>query len=446
MNNQNQVVQALQKFKMDVYANLTSKDEIKNFLTQRLGLQVYSGQKRLVVFDPNNPSLVYKIAYSDQGIMDNILEVAVSNKLALLAQRGQISYDDLELFGRASLIDGDPFIIQMTAATNYVNDPDFISWYRNAKTQMPDLNENQLFSSYVKSVDQLREDHNKLQQILAQFFIPSDVTIFNEPKNFCLRRDGSGRKRLVLIDMGSVCPKLVKGNQVIVPKCEKCGYEKIYTPIILTASAKLSTLQNLTGMHLCRNQNCTNYFGNALKLEPDMTSKDSYVFSKYLRDNRDLVRGLKLIDGFYFLPNRRVSTKVDYLNEVRNTMGINPNPQQLDILFRNYCSYICGAIYAMSAEDIARIPAVNGNSLVSFLQYLNMFNNVLSRSGEQLDNITTRVAGLTYITILTSRDADNSVFDVLTKPDFSQFQAVLAGRYRIDQQNGMALYNAINIK
>ena len=442
----NQIIAALSKFKVDVYANLTSKDAMKQFLINRLGLQVWSGQKRLVVFDPANPSYVYKIAYSDQGIFDNICEVSCSNKLRMLQQQGHISLDDFNLFGESVLVNGDPSIVRMTAGTNYIQDPDYIRWYQTQQNLTPDYNENRMFADYIKTDNQLIEDHNKIQGILAKYFIPSDVTVFKEPKNYCLRRDGAGRKRLLLIDLGSVCPKLVKNNQAIVPLCEKCGTEKIYVPFNITAQMEKGAGFNIEGLYMCRNPKCSDYMGGALNKTPDPTTKDSYVFSAYVAKNNDLVKRLRAVDGLYFMPYKRVGSKMEYLNEIRNVLGLNPPPQQLDLLFRNYCSYACGMLYSINKDQIDTIPAINGNNLVTFNQYLNMFNQAMMRVGESVDTITTRIAALTYLNILTSRDSDITIFDILTQPDFTQFAQVISNRYRIDQQNGMALFNALNIR
>lgn len=442
----NQIIAALSKFKVDVYANLTSKDAMKQFLINKLGLQVWSGQKRLVVFDSANPNYVYKIAYSDQGIYDNICEVSCSNKLKMLQQQGRLSLDDLGLFGDAVLVNGDPFIIRMTAGVNYIQDPDYVRWYQQQQHATPDYNENRMFADYIKTDNQLILDHNRIQDILSKYFVPSDVTIFKEPKNYCLRRDGAGRKRLLLIDMGSVCPKLVKNGQAVVPLCEKCGTEKIYVPYNITPQMEKGAGFNIEGLHMCRNPKCPDYIGGAMQKVPDPTSKDSYVFSAYMAQHHDLVKRLRTVDGLYFLPNRRVGSKMDYLNELRNTIGLNPPPQQLDFLFRNYCSYACGMIYSINRNEISAIPAVNGANLVTFNHYLNMFNQTMMRVGERIDAITTRVAALTYLNILTSRDSDLTIFDILTQPDFNQFAMTISNRYRIDQNNGMAIYNAINIK
>lgn len=442
----NQIIAALSKFKVDVYANLTSKDAMKQFLINRLGLQVWSGQKRLVVFDPANPSYVYKIAYSDQGIFDNICEVSCSNKLRMLQQQGHISLDDFNLFGESVLVNGDPSIVRMTAGTNYIQDPDYIRWYQTQQNMTPDYNENRMFADYIKTDNQLIEDHNKIQGILAKYFIPSDVTVFKEPKNYCLRRDGAGRKRLLLIDLGSVCPKLVKNNQAIVPLCEKCGTEKIYVPFNITSQMEKGAGFNIEGLYMCRNPKCSDYMGGALNKTPDPTTKDSYVFSAYVAKNNDLVKRLRAVDGLYFMPYKRVGSKMEYLNEIRNVLGLNPPPQQLDLLFRNYCSYACGMLYSINKDQIDTIPAINGNNLVTFNQYLNMFNQAMMRVGESVDTITTRIAALTYLNILTSRDSDITIFDILTQPDFNQFAQVISNRYRIDQQNGMALFNALNIR
>jgi len=73
---------------------------------------IYTGQKRVVVVDPTNPTMVYKIAYNNAGILDNINEVATSDALKGLVQSGQIPADALNCFALSALTpDSDPFVI-----------------------------------------------------------------------------------------------------------------------------------------------------------------------------------------------------------------------------------------------------------------------------------------------------------------------------------------------
>lgn len=441
----NRIVAAMRKFEVDVYANLTTKDELKDYLINRLQLEVWSGQKRLVVFDPNDPNTVYKIAYSDQGIIDNIHEVACSLRLMELAQEGQISQDDLILFGEARLLDGNPFIIRMTAATNFIKDPDFIAWF-NRERQNKDLNENQMFPQYVSSHERLRLDANRQQQILAKYFKPSDVTIFKEPKNFCFRTDSMGNKRLVLIDLGSVCPNLVQNGQIVNIPCPKCGSPRLYVTFEIKQNLTTAASELLEGMYLCSNPNCVDYYQTATNGVQDYQAKDSFVYSKYLMDNAPLVRVMRAQYGYYFIPDQEVHNRTEYMNQMRRTLGGVPNGDILNVMYRNYLSTACGFLIGMYGDDIRRIPAFRNNGIVGFIEYLNMFNQTMQRCNHPITEVTKRCAALVYLSILTQRSQNVTVFDTLVQPDLNTFANTIYNEFRVDQANGMALYNALNLR
>ena len=444
MNNP-KLVASLQKFKIDVYANLVSKDMIKDYLINVLGYEVWSGQKRLVCFDKDNPGIVYKIAYSTQGIDDNIFEVSCTNKLKTLLNQGEITLDDYNLFGEAKLVNNDPFIITMTAATNFIQDPDFIQWYRGYKPKAPDFNENQLFSIYVSNVPSLKEAYNRIQKILSTYFKPSDVTIFKEPKNYCLRTDRYGVKKLVLIDLGSVCPNLVRNGQTVSIRCKKCGASKIYVPIIINDRLTVNSSMTYEGVYACSNPDCQDYFGSTLSRNVTNETKDSYVFTAYTMENRDLIRSLFAIDGLYFVPDTRVINKIDYLRQLVNTLGIQPNENWLEILYRNYTYYACGVIYSMCGSQINELQLVQPNGgILTFSSYLNVFNQMLYSNGLQADSITNKTAAFTYINVLTSRDSELTIFDILTYPDWTTFATTIGQRYRVDQQNASLLFQSLH--
>lgn len=446
MNQNVNLVSALAKYKMDVHGGVVSKDGMKNYLVNILGFQVWSGQKRLVVFDPQDSRFVLKIAYSGQGVQDNVFEVIVSAKLRELANSGQISADDLELFGLADLINGDSFIIKQTAGVNFIQDPNFINWYNQNKASSPNYNENHMFAQYVAQHPQLRADYNRIQEILSCFFKPSDVTIFREPKNYCFKRDSRGNQRLCLIDMGSCIPTLVRNGMPLVPKCEICGSDLVFTPVTIDSNTmNLSVITNVEGQYGCRNRGCQNFYEKINRPITDK-SKDSYVFAEYVKTYRHEVRLAKAYYGANYIPDARVRSIMEYANYMANDIRWRPTQGQLQVLFRNYLDFACGIIYSCNYDVINRIPAVNGNTLCTFQQYLQMFNNAISQVGESVDQLTNRVAALHYLQILTSRDNDLNIYDILTQPDFGNFSRALANKYRIDQINGTAIFNAIHVK
>ncbi len=438
----NQIVKALSIFKMDVHANLTSKDRIKYYLMNELGQPVWSGQKRLVVI-PQNTGTVLKIAYSTQGIVDNIHEVACSERLKELNQQGYISNDDLMLFGEARLIDGDPFVIEQRAVVNFVQDPDFVKWFNSQNRG--DMNENQVLALYVAQHANLAEQYNRMQSILSQYFKPSDATIFKEPKNFGFATDSMGNKRIVLIDLGSICPNLVRNGQVVKIACEKCGSSREYVSFQISNGLTQDTVNSLEGVYLCSNPNCGDYKGRALEKTTDHLSKDSFVYTKFLQDNADLVRILRAQYGLFFVPDREVSNKVDYLNDMIRILGVRPDTNILNIMYRNYLSVACGFLTSQFLDDIRNIQYVTPqNMLIPFSDYLNQFNNIMLRNNHQVDDVTKRTAALHYLSILASSDNDKTVFDTLVSPDWNTFANICANKFRLDQQNGSLIYRCLH--
>lgn len=442
MRNYN-LVAALAIFKMDVYSNSASKDNIKNYLLNTLGLSVWSGQKRLVVFDPNNNSVVYKIAYSTQGIVDNIHEVACSERLQELVSQGAITADDASLFGKARLVDGDPFIIEMNAATNFVQDPDFVQWFN--QNRKGDLNENQMFPLYVASNPNLAAQANRQQKILSDFFKPSDVTIFKEPKNFCFTTDSMGNKKLVLIDLGSVCPNLVRNGQLVKIPCAKCGCgERTYVAYEISASLTQNSAYELEGTYLCKNPNCSDYYGKALSKTVDYLSKDSFVYAKFLQDNMDLVRVMRAQYGLSFTPDREVSTKLEYMQEMSRTLGVTPNDQILNVMYRNYLSVACGFLTSQFGYEISNIPYITpNNTLITFNDYLNHFNNVMMRNQHPINDVTKRTAALHYLSLLASTSNEIGVYYALTSPDYNTFASTISSKFGVDQYNGNNIFNCL---
>lgn len=446
----NQIVASLQVFKAEVFGSLTTKDEIKNYLINVLRLSVWSGQKRLVVFDPQDKRYVYKIAYSIQGIIDNIHEVACSARLKELAQSGHISYDDLSLFALAELVEGDPFIIRQEAATNYIEDPDYVRWFNEYKANAGGaaVNENTLFAHYISQHPGLTNNANRQQDILAAFFKPSDATVFKEPKNFCFKNNSNGQKTLVLIDMGSICPNLIRNGQVASIRCNKCGSNKEYVSIRIRPNTPVNTSLDIEGLYLCTNHQCSDYSGKALQQSAvsNYTSKDSFVYSEFLQNNIDLVRQMRAQYGYFFMPNREVVTKSDYINEVIKTIGLRPDPQTSDILYRNYMSVACGYLLAQCIEDTQGVSAIVNGGLVPFGNYLQNFIRVVAATGINNNIVTRRTAALMYLREICRAQNNFLLFDTLSSPDFRTFGQTVSQVFGMDVNNGTLLYNCLNCR
>lgn len=419
--NRENLIKILRKFMIDVYANLTTRQDMEVYLRQNLGLQVLSGQKRLIVLTGNT---VLKIAYDRDGLMDNMNEVICSNRLRELRQQGAISEDQLQLFGLCEVVNNSPFVIEMQAGTNFNDDPEFVAWYKRMMgvNTKPDYSSDATwFPIYMAENQQLREDFKAQQEILSTYFVASDVNPVNEPRNETLvtrnSPNGGMTKRLFLIDMGSCFPVLQdQYGSYIRPTCPDCGSALIYVPYQLRADILASDTKDIVGKYGCTNQSCRNYYQSLPVGSPTINLEDSRILTIYQSTHMSTVRYMRAVECCYYMPTRRVNSRMDLANAFMNEFGLQQIDQTLlNGLWDNYIAKACGDVLGRNPE-VMDVPFYEVNRMMTDYQnYRQKVAYVLQTTGEAVDNIAMRITGLIYLYALieSSGNGPSVIYDMM---------------------------------
>lgn len=419
--NRENLIKILRKFMIDVYANLTTRQDMEIYLRQNLGLQVLSGQKRLIVLTGNT---VLKIAYDRDGLMDNMNEVICSNRLRELRQQGAITEDQVQLFGLCEVVNNSPFVIEMQAGTNFNDDNEFVAWYKRMMgvNSKPDYSSDATwFPIYMAENQQLREDFKAQQEILSTYFVASDVNPVNEPRNETLvtrnSPNGGMTKKLFLIDMGSCFPVLQDqyGNYIR-PTCPDCGSALIYVPYQLRADILASDTKDIVGKYGCTNQSCGNYYQTLPIGNPNIKLEDSRILTIYQSTHMSTVRYMRAVECFYYMPTRRVNSRMDLANAFMNEFGLQQIDQTLlNGLWDNYIAKACGDVLGRNPE-VMDVPFYEVNRMMTDYQnYRQKVAYVLQTTGESVDNIAMRITGLIYLYALieSSGNGPSVIYDMM---------------------------------
>lgn len=418
--NRDNLVKSLRSFMIDVYSNTSSRSAIHDFITKSLGYQVLSGQKRLIVLTGNT---VLKIAYDRDGLMDNMNEVICSNRLRELRNQGLITDDQLQLFGLCEVVGDSPFIIEMQAGTNFDQDQDFVAWYKRmiGVNSKPDYNSDATwFAIYMAENQQLREDFKTQQEILSTYFVASDVNPVNEPRNETLLTragiNGAATKRLFLIDMGSCFPVIYDsvGNPIR-PTCPNCGSPIIYVPYQLRADIVATDTKDMVGKYGCTNQSCRNFYKTLPVGNPLIQLEDSRVLTIYQSTHMSSVRYMRAIQTYYYMPTRRVNSRIDLNTEFVNEFGVSVDQNILDGMWNNYIAKAAGDIICRNPEieTVSYVDMMGG--LLPYEAYREMAASKLQSLGEIIDNITMRTIGIIYMSALVNKSGNPSslIYDMM---------------------------------
>ena len=69
----NAIYNIVSLYKTDIMTESATREFLIDVLRKAfLSSNIYTGQKRVVVVDPTNPTMVYKIAYNNAGILDQM--------------------------------------------------------------------------------------------------------------------------------------------------------------------------------------------------------------------------------------------------------------------------------------------------------------------------------------------------------------------------------------
>lgn len=302
---------------------------------------IRSGQKRIVWAENNRSNVVYKMPYNRFGVVDNAIEVLFWKMLQNLVDHGKINDSDLELFTETKIVGGDLFKISCERA-EYIGNV---------------LKPGQSVAASVLSNYDYMNDYKRIQQIISRFFVAYDATIQKEPMNFGFI-NRNGRKRLVLIDAGSIIPKinLLTGMDVKVT-CPNCGGEMVYRYDNIEYNNQnyiVNSTQNEGGIYTCRTNGCINNVDTSDRTKANIDGIDLYVYNTYMKQNKKSVDAILAAYAGLFVPDTNGMSYGNYRSMfLRAVSSINEtaNDAQCLLAYALYIDHV-GASRLASDDDL----------------------------------------------------------------------------------------------
>jgi hypothetical protein len=434
-------------YKTDIMTESATREFLIDVLRKAFpNSNIYTGQKRVVITDPTTPTMVYKIAYNNAGILDNINELATTDCLKGLVTSGKVPQDVLNCFALSVLTpDNDPFIIMQEFVQNFDDNQDFRTWLNNSDvirdfSIVGSINNNQVFPIYCSRIPRYVEDYKIICDIMTNNFIPSDISIYKEPRNY-----GFKNGRLCLLDMGSVVPILCNDQgQPLYPRYGTSNEVMTYVASYLDPNLTISKIQQMNpGTYRVVRNNYS--YGNAVNESPFLMESDDAVHELYIKHQNpyEYNKLLAMFGRWYFpqvnVNNQGVATTVNNLNEYAQSLmqflGFQVPEHILISMWRNY-------IYKKSATYITVCPKVisfgvyqqtpQGIMKIPFSQYVDIINAEYVNNGVNLPkNILFNLSSILYIKqlALTTQDPATVLYNLYhSSPDqFIQFFSQLTG-------------------
>lgn len=302
---------------------------------------IRSGQKRVVWSMNDSSNTVYKIPYNLYGIQDNAVEVLFYRVLTELAQNGNINQQDLELFTRTSIVNNDLFKIEAERA-KFIGSVS-VSGQSIAKT---------VLSNYDWT-----NDYNRIQEILGEYFVAYDATIYNEPMNFGFI-NRNGRDRLVLLDAGSILPKVnLISNCNTRLTCPNCGGELRYRHDIIQAGNMNQIefgAQARGGVYTCTTPNCSCNIEANNKTSQNTNHLDLYVYNSYLNQNKTVIDSIIAAYTGLYIPDTKGMGYGKYRQMFSNAIAP---------LGENTDDYRCLTAYALYIDHVGATLIAQNNQL-----------------------------------------------------------------------------------
>ena len=328
--------------KMDVFVS-HGDDMLQTVVDQirQTGAQyIRSGQKRVVWAQSQSESHVYKMPYNKHGIVDNAIEVLFYKVLTELRNKNAISNSDLDLFTKTEMSNGDLFTIKAERA-------DFIG---NVAVHGTPIQQTVL-SDY-----NFTADYNRIQQILSEYFVAYDATIFKEPMNFgfVTRAD---RQHLVLLDAGSILPKVSMFGVNSQLKCPSCGRELVYKYDTIQAgnlNQIKAGLQVDGGIYSCSTAGCECNINDNNKLSINAAQQDLRVYDNYAQQNKQAIESIIAVTTGLYLPDRNGIRYGEYkrqLNNIFSSMNENLSEERCATSYALYIDHV-GSTMVSTRDDV----------------------------------------------------------------------------------------------
>lgn len=374
---------------------------IRTQYPRAINADVYSGQKRIVIPNPADPEYVIKIATSYKGVLGNMNEIIVSYWLEAYASSGAITPEDLKLFALAGMGgDKSPYIIHQRKMMTPQEDVDFAQFVQARYNPNPNAGQNPLdfWPLYIESNPVLKADRNRIQDILSQYFICSDINPYQEPLNYATTVI-NGVKRLVLVDLDSILPIYTDqlGNQIR-PQCPKCGQPLIYQPVNPAhIMDQFDPILSKGSFYFCLSSGCVNSHQMQNTRMVRSETSDITVFDAYQNTNKDIIRRQQYEICNWYVPFSVAATYTDYcLKASMDFPDIMKSNEDYSLMFDNYMTYLMAdTIQALTPSGWYQwLQQTMGCQYIDWIA--NMRTN-LQNSGIQTSPIYNRILALLYI-------------------------------------------------
>jgi len=426
----------LSSLKVDVLGGKSIIRSLQAYLDAGQITGVRSGQKRLIVSSDMDSSQIWKIPYIPQGIYDNCNEVVISNLFNELRANNIITDDDLLLFPESNMILGDIFIIEQEKCIVWDEFPDWIKFYNDQVNLYPGVGKKELQLLFVSSIERLRRDHNRIQQIVKNELVACDISLAEEPENYAFRIVNN-EARLVLIDYGSAYPifKDASGKKIY-PTCS-CGSELHYMGYQLIdakwdinqVAFNGSSIGN-GGLHGCINQSCGNYHKNIYNngISSDQV-KDTFVYAdNYGVVMYDHINYAYMTNCNWFIPAQRCGTYNEYKNQViASTPGYVVNEDEIFSMYINYAMHETSRVFYLDdVETLLKNIRENG-AVMSYDIFKHRLGTILLQYKTSLDRLDLRIVSYGYLYALSNMelnpipitDTEYFIIRAHTYPDLS---------------------------
>lgn len=376
---------------------------------------VRSGQKRIVIDNPENKDEIIKISYTLEGLYDNMNEVICYNTLLDMEYDGEISKDDLKMFADAKLLNNDPMIIVETAYTTYRDCKEFENWLETNRDDYRDMKKADLWAVFISTDEVLRSDYNRIQKILRKF-IPSDATLTLEPDNYGIWYEAN-RPRLILYDMGSIVP--IIGHEK--PRCPNCGGDLTYVDVELKGKLSLTAAETLEGIYGCATPGCTYEKTNVRKLSRGVGKvRDSRIYAEYCDRNQRSLDDIYAKECNFFLPEYRIYSYEKFVREFENTLRTKKKESEYIIMYHNYLCYEIGGVYQGLGGDLEDLKDDAKTKEMSYGKFCDEFDDLIE---DVLDVDRTKITNLAGAV---------AFIDAIAKNDSITIQKILNARDKME--------------
>ncbi len=420
----NNVIAELLALKPLAFGSGVDKIDLVNWLNDNAD-NVRSGQKRIVIDNPENSKEVIKISYSMDGLYDNMNEVICYNTLLDMEYNGEITKDDLKLFSNATLLNDDPMLIVETAFETYRECEEFDKWLEDNRDDYRDMKKADLWAIFISTDEVLRDDYNRIQQILRKF-IPSDATLTLEPDNYGIWHEGN-RIRLVLYDMGSIVPIVGKNR----PKCPNCGSDLTYVGIKIERKLSLEAAERLEGIYGCENEGCSFYSQKVYKLNRGIGKiRDSRVYAEYVDYNQRDLDDLYALDCNWFVPEYRIYSYDKYIKEYEHVHRNKKKTAQYDIMYQNYLCYEIGGVFQGLGGTIDDLKEDVTRKELTYNKFCKEYDILID---EELDVDRTKITDLAGAIAFINAVSDEGVTiqEVLGSRDKRDFEDIIDSKSKV---------------